>query len=98
MRWALVSFCGISLIAFLCLKFDSKSAAEKECPRQLWLYRGQLGSRTRFLDLDRGYQYHAHSVHTAATTGHNIHGMNIDRIGPICKSGNIADLDAASGD
>ena len=29
------------------------------------------------------------SVHTAATTGHNVHEMNIDRNGPICKFGAI---------
>jgi hypothetical protein len=33
--------------------------------------------------LDRGYLYHAHSVHTAATTGHNVHVLNIDQNGPI---------------
>jgi hypothetical protein len=47
--------------------------------------RGHLGSRTKFLDFDRGYLCHANSVHRAATTGHNIHEMNIDRFSPILQ-------------
>ena len=44
--------------------------------------RALLGSRTRFLDSDRGCLCHANSVHTAATTDLNAHEMNIDRNGP----------------
>jgi hypothetical protein len=85
MRWALVSLCGISLISFLCLLLGVKIGCKKRGPRQLWAVSRALGSRTRFLDLGRGYLYHANSVHTAATTGHNVHEMNIDRNGPILQ-------------
>ena len=91
MRWALVSFCGISLIYFLCLNFGVKTDCKNGMPASAFAVRGHLGSRTRFLDLDRGYLYHACSVHPAATTDRNVHGMNIDRNGPICKFGSIVD-------
>jgi hypothetical protein len=62
-----------------------KIGCKNKMPALALAVRGQLGSRTISLDLDRGYLYHANSVHTAATTGHNVHRMNIDQNGPILQ-------------